>query len=151
MEKYKCKKCGIVKSIDKFQPTGTKLGHKQQCRECWAKYMRNYYKSNPKKYSRHKKYVSNNDAIYKSQYYRHGIDKKYLTEMFDKYGGACHSCKEQPATQIDHDHKCCPGAYSCGQCVRGILCGWCNSALGHIKDSKENLYKLIDYLDFSRQ
>src|SRR4029077_2130187 len=31
---------------------------------------------------------------------------------------------------VDHDHNCCPGAHSCGKCIRGILCGTCNSALG---------------------
>lgn len=32
-------------------------------------------------------------------------------------------------TAIDHDHACCDSRTSCGKCVRGITCGWCNSEL----------------------
>jgi hypothetical protein len=31
---------------------------------------------------------------------------------------------------IDHDHSCCSGRRSCGKCVRGIIYGKVNSALG---------------------
>ena len=34
---------------------------------------------------------------------------------------------------IDHDHNCCPSEESCGKCLRGILCGPCNRALGKIE------------------
>lgn len=27
---------------------------------------------------------------------------------------------------IDHDHNCCPGRNSCGDCIRGIVCRDCN-------------------------
>jgi len=34
---------------------------------------------------------------------------------------------------IDHNHSCCRGNYSCGDCVRGLLCSQCNLSLGHLE------------------
>ena len=46
-------------------------------------------------------------------------------------GGACAICErtDRPL-QVDHDHRHCPGREGCRQCVRGALCGRCNTALG---------------------
>lgn len=48
---------------------------------------------------------------------------------------------------VDHDHSCCntKGA-SCGQCVRGLLCGACNTMLGQMDDNIETLERAIKYL-----
>jgi hypothetical protein len=40
--------------------------------------------------------------------------------------GICVGCDNAPATDIDHDHACCPGARSCGGCIQGLLCRPCN-------------------------
>lgn len=35
---------------------------------------------------------------------------------------------------IDHDHGCCPNrAWTCGRCVRGLLCAGCNGWLGELE------------------
>ena len=47
---------------------------------------------------------------------------------------------------IDHDHNCCPGDHSCGDCVRGILCPDCNRGLGSFHDNIEFLKNAIIYL-----
>lgn len=47
---------------------------------------------------------------------------------------------------VDHNHACCPGSTSCGECVRGILCIQCNSALGMLKDSPDVALAAYHYL-----
>lgn len=47
---------------------------------------------------------------------------------------------------VDHDHACCAGSTSCGECVRGGLCPTCNVGLGMFQDSPELLNSAIRYL-----
>jgi hypothetical protein len=48
---------------------------------------------------------------------------------------------------VDHDHSCCPTeSFSCGQCVRGLICRHCNSAAGFVGDQYERAYRLAQYL-----
>lgn len=48
---------------------------------------------------------------------------------------------------VDHDHRCCPrGHYSCGNCVRGLLCHQCNTAAGMLRDDPARARALADYL-----
>lgn len=103
--------------------------------------------------------------IYKSTSYCIDCDK-YMghLKVYSKYGdmtpedylrieaeqgGVCKICNNDNSGKrlmVDHDHDCCPGAYTCGKCTRGLLCKNCNWALGNAKDSIEILQKMIDYL-----
>lgn len=47
---------------------------------------------------------------------------------------------------VDHDHSCCSGGGSCGDCVRGILCRACNTGIGMFRDDVSNLASAINYL-----
>lgn len=47
---------------------------------------------------------------------------------------------------VDHDHNCCPGQKTCGSCVRGVLCGPCNRALGLFGDNPATLIQAASYL-----
>lgn len=63
------------------------------------------------------------------------------------YDNPCEICGDKEGgIHVDHDHSCCPGARSCGKCVRGGLCGGCNMALGAFRDSPEILRKAADYV-----
>ena len=60
----------------------------------------------------------------------------------------CDSCGGTlTVAHIDHDHACCPGAGSCGKCVRGVLCPPCNQMLGMAKDDPEKLRLGAAYLE----
>ena len=59
---------------------------------------------------------------------------------------ACAGCGKTQNLYVDHDHSCCPGTKSCGECVRGWLCATCNMGLGILQDDEEILSNLLEYL-----
>ena len=70
-----------------------------------------------------------------------------------EYVGFCQVCGIDPnvypqGPQIDHDHtsSCHPGNGYCPECVRGVLCSPCNTALGLAEDSPAILQAMIRYL-----
>jgi len=80
---------------------------------------------------------------------RFGLTQEQFEKMMQDQNGKCLLCDvnlNNVQFNIDHDHKCCEGRYSCGKCVRGILCGMCNRGLGHFKDNIQTLEKAIKYL-----
>lgn len=54
----------------------------------------------------------------------------------------------RPRLVVDHDHACCPHSrYSCGKCVRGLICSPCNTAAGMLGDDVKLARVLASYLD----
>lgn len=71
-------------------------------------------------------------------------------ELMEEQGGLCKLCDRDITsafTAIDHDHACHPLGSYCDNCVRGLLCNRCNTALGGFMDDVGNLYKAIEYLE----
>ena len=82
---------------------------------------------------------------------------KYATRLVRDYGlswgsfetmlisqlGKCKSCEKQMSGQnephVDHNHIT--------NLVRGLLCGGCNLAIGHLSDSPTKARQLADYLE----
>jgi hypothetical protein len=75
----------------------------------------------------------------------HGLTPDEIGALIALQGGACAICGRpgQPL-QLDHDHRHCPGRIGCRNCVRGALCGRCNTALGRFGD--DLIPGLIRYL-----
>lgn len=85
---------------------------------------------------------------------KYGIDLDYYEAMLPSQDGSCAICYRPLTTSrrlaIDHDHGCCPGEASCGNCIRGLLCPNCNRALGLFQDDSAIMmraaqYVLLDY------
>ncbi len=86
----------------------------------------------------------------------YGISPAMYRSLLDEQGGVCRICRKPETGRhqsgtlrrlaVDHDHKCCPGKKSCGKCVRGLLCGRCNSAIGLIDESLAVLESMALYL-----
>lgn len=82
-----------------------------------------------------------------------GMTRADVEEMALTQGGCaicrCTADSEAVAKRgwhVDHDHSCCPGESSCGQCIRGILCAPCNSLLGFARDDLKTLDAAAQYL-----
>lgn len=72
-------------------------------------------------------------------------------KMLKKQKNRCAGCKKSSSEfknflSVDHDHRCCSGATSCGKCIRGLLCQPCNLILGNANDNIKTLKQLIGYL-----
>lgn len=145
-----CKKCGEEKALSLFPKSkALKSGYRNECKLCYAAYMRAYLAAKPEKAEANRVAQKVRDSkADKKAYKRHGVTTEQFEAMKAKHNGLCWACQERPGTSIDHDHSCCPGPRSCGKCVRGLLCHYCNTALGLAGDSPEKLIRLIHYLQW---
>ena len=136
MEKS-CIKCGETKDITLFAK-GSKYnnGYRGTCKKCHSSYVTQKQKDNP-----HKRKANPN-----RKWRRHGLEDHRYFDLYSKHNGKCHSCKDRDGINIDHDHTCCNGSYSCGKCVRGILCSQCNTALGLLNDERNKIISLLEYI-----
>lgn len=79
--------------------------------------------------------------------HRYGLTVEAYQELLNSQGGRCATCGVSPEKFcVDHDHSCCPGIKTCGECVRGLLCFNCNAALGQAKDNPDILLSMVSYL-----
>lgn len=62
-------------------------------------------------------------------------EEDYLS-MLETQNGTCAICTGPPTRGffvVDHNHACCPGKRSCGNCVRGLLCDACNLGISALE------------------
>lgn len=73
-------------------------------------------------------------------------DNLVLAQSSTCANAGCFALGDQYGLYVDHDHKCCPANRSCGKCIRGLVCGPCNFAMGLLGDDPQRVLGLIDYL-----
>lgn len=115
-----------------------------ECRECERSKYRDYYYADPEK---------SRERIRRGNLARRGVDRAWFESVLAAQGGGCAICGSAVGSgrwdtlHVDHDHRCCPGDVgNCPGCVRGLLCGNCNLALGKFGDSLGVLKSAVRYL-----
>lgn len=138
----RCNACFEVKDITEFSINRScSDGLMRQCRKCNT--------ARVQIFNQNRTAV----AVRKTQYRKHGLTKEQYDELHQAQDGKCAVCEidlsmlAPKRIHIDHDHGCCVSSYSCGECIRGILCHDCNVGLGLFKDDLGILEKAMKYLD----
>jgi hypothetical protein len=101
--------------------------------------------------------------VLKYTLYNHRMTMEQYTALRVAQADRCGACKEpllfgEPrAVTVDHDPRCCQyeGAgmrrvkgqpISCGKCVRALLCGPCNRAVGFVERYPHRVHMWIEYV-----
>lgn len=95
-----CIKCGEEKELDSFVKDNNYAdGRRNMCKQCYSKYMIDYYKSNPEKKSKHK-----DKEIYnkKKNLYMKARWEKRRVEAMKKLGDCCIRCGITKHIEFDH-------------------------------------------------
>ncbi len=143
IKKIICSGCGEEKDQKSFGAKGRRC---HECRRAYANMHREKYAD---------RYREQGRARYEKQtsFERTLRQVKYLyglsPEEYDiLISGACYVCgRSDELLHIDHDHNCCPGKKTCGNCIRGALCQRCNRGLGQFGDDPSLLRKAADYTE----
>jgi ribosomal protein S14 len=130
------------------------------CRICYLK-AKTIRKGNPKALKGTLEYLeyrkSNNESRMKSRLkYKYNFPYEDYIKMLDNQESRCAICGTHQDNlnkrlNLDHDHNCCPSESSCGNCIRGLLCSVCNSAIGLLKDSEEIIEMALNYVKTNRK
>ena len=137
-----CSQCGQTKPLDSFyKHKRSRDGRQSACKECKREYNRNWQRANWDRDRQRAAQIK----------HRFGMTADEYDAILREQGGVCAVCGKTPEENgrylaVDHDHSCCPGKRSCGECVRGLLCISCNAGIGSFKDSTELLHAAVAYL-----
>ncbi len=152
-----CAECKIPKNIEEFgKDKYNKDGLNYDCKLCKNKKARIRNKVNPQQTkARSKRNASTRAAWYKTKpgiesSRRAHLKRKYnitledYNKLLDKQNSVCAICGRTEMNNankvlcVDHNHN--TGA------IRGLLCGLCNSGIGHFQDDIILIRKSISYL-----
>lgn len=127
-----CNGCKTSKDTSEFYKHKSKsTGLQSQCKDCARSNARRYHWNNrDTRLERNKKF---------NLRYKYGLTSEQLEDMKTKQEYRCAICDQKEDLEIDHQHE--PFK------LRELLCGPCNRALGQVRDNKQTLQSMINYLE----
>ena len=139
-----CRTCGLYAPLSEFYANShSSDGTTNQCKPCARAARRQYGAEHPDRIT-----IANMKCV-------SGCTPELYAAMLAAQEGGCAVCGTtapggRGRFHVDHDHTCCPGAKSCGKCIRGLLCNNCNVGLGHFRDDPSIMVAGIAYLNSPR-
>lgn len=89
------------------------------------------------------------------RYLKYKLTPRVYDEMLVKQDNRClvcgHEFTDTNPPCVDHDHACCPGSKTCGQCIGGLLHDKCNKGVGLLGDDPETCLMAAVYLKTRRK
>ncbi len=126
-----CTRCNRLKSRSAFTPNRRyRSGLGSHCKDC-LRTARSSRKRQNQEYARR---------------YWYNITQEGWDNMVAAQGNRCAICQGVGELVVDHDHACCSGRRTCGQCVRGLLCLRCNAGVGFLGDDPNRLKRAAEYI-----
>lgn len=167
-----CRRCLNKKDYSEFHKNKqTKDGYAAYCKICKSQIDKDWVEASPerieKRKNRSREWQKANPEKYKKAidswrsknpeqkwildkkshlwtHYRMTIDE--FQKMFLEQDGKCLICDKKKKLVVDHDHSCCSGKTTCGNCTRGLVCHSCNTLIGYLETHKHLLDKAASYL-----
>lgn len=132
MNMKQCARCQEVKPIADFaKQSRAKDGLQPYCRACNAAHKAEWIKNNRER------------VRWNTIWTRYRLRQEDWTRIYEAQQGLCAYCRHGEAVVVDHDHRCCPGRNSCGNCVRALACVQCNVTLGFIETASTSTIERI--------
>jgi hypothetical protein len=140
---YYCKYCRTGASIKSHIGGNKKPCSIEGCEK--SHYAKSYCRMHYSRWDRTGSTETTNKSLKDGIYYYKGkphytkayvLKYKYkltIEEYDERAANGCNICGDKPerSLHVDHDHACCSGrGATCGNCVRGVVCNRCNTALG---------------------
>lgn len=141
----KCLRCNCLKNKDRI------VKRTSICKDCKNIQNKKYVNKVQDKETRKQWYTRNPNYNREYNLAKHGITQEEYNNLLCSQNYKCAICEKHESIfnikfAIDHNHLCCPGKFSCGKCIRGLLCTGCNTALGLFGDDLPLLQKALYYV-----
>jgi hypothetical protein len=151
-----CRRCHEDLDLSSYsKDKSARDGLQKLCKACDSKKGRAYYNKNKenilykqKKHPRYKSRLTSKTNRYSRVNRVYNLSPFEYDSLIISQDSKCAICglKSLVSLSVDHNHDCCNGRTSCGECVRGLLCNRCNLGLGAFDDNIDKLLQAIDYL-----
>jgi hypothetical protein len=134
----RCNRCGIEKSVEDFyKSTRSKDGAQGYCKACDK-----IRRESPERMEAKRR------SAWLWSLKRFSLTEEGYQQILEQQNGVCAICEKPDNIKlaVDHDHACCDGDYSCGNCIRGLLCKRCNMAISLLGDDPHVMTRATSYL-----